>query len=451
MREKVAQHIRRASVFSVRTFLVLGLLVGSLPVLITSPTYAEVCTNAIDPSANDILFFDKCEVNVCGGSSGLATIAGLRGANNGEKIYNYWIDAGFVNEQAAGITGSMKHEGGFSPFRQENGKTWPSGGWGIAQFTWDPGQRGNAVAFVRAEVGDELFNTYYVPTYGGAVLESNGFVPTGVPQDVNDKFLLAELNYLQQTIKTLVPNDTRWSWYNRDWGVTKADGVFLFDYLKTVTTAGDAAKAWTYLYEAPGDIKATSTVRATSAEQILNLYAGAEGSSSCGGISSGGMTFEEAKAFMEVYKQIDNGDPNGDKQYLEGSTCHLLTDNCVKFSSYFVNKYTTLNYDGGNGGLVLNKLVAANPQVQTGTVPKPYALFSIREGRTICSDGKPCGHTGIILGVDEANNKIYVGEAAWCDPSFTGAHEESLSEWSDGRHMYGYLDPYLKPEMTGQL
>jgi len=401
-------------------------------------------------SRNDIMFYDPCAVNVCSTepTSG-AAISKLRGANNGEKIYNFWVDTGLAPQQSAGVTGSMKHEGGFSPFRQEMSQSWPAGGWGIAQFTF--GQRDAATAYVRGAVGESLFNQYYQNQYGGAVTESSGFIPDGVSVEVNDQFLLAELNYLLDHIKQLNPNSTRREFYQRDFGKTFEASMNLYDYLRSLPQPEDSAIAWTYLYEFPGDIKATSLERAESAKQLYALYNGGEGASSecSGGLATGGLNLEEAKAFMAVYKQIDSGDPNGDRQYLTGA-CNTLTDNCVTFASYFTKKYTTATFGSNNGAMVVNSTLALNPEMKSGTIPQPYSIFAIKEGRTMCDWGgytAPCGHTGIVLGVDTANDKVIVGEAAWCNDSFTAAREYSLAEWSAGAYTYAYLQPYLKGDV----
>ena len=255
-------------------------------------------------SSNDVLFYNPCATS-CGASSssgGAGTVSVLKGDNNAAKIYNFWVDAGLSSQQAAGVTGSIQHESGFSPFRQEMSQSWPNGGWGIAQFTFDPGQRGSATAYVRNAIGDELFNQYYKPDYGGGATESSGFVPAGVPVDVNDKFLLAELNYLLDHIKDLNPNSIRRDSYKRDFNKTFDSGMKLYDHLKTLEQAGDAAIAWTYLYEYPADIKNTATGRAASAADILSLYSSGVSSSCGGGLTAGGMTLDKAEQFMNIYK-----------------------------------------------------------------------------------------------------------------------------------------------------
>jgi hypothetical protein len=441
--------------FRITSFVaILGLITLSYPIqtqvsAIEEEEVASMCDTEFY-SSNDILFYDPC-ANVCSesGTGGLATVSTLRGANNGEKIFNFWVDAGLTAQQAAGVTGSMKHEGGFSPFRQEMSQSWPAGGWGIAQFTFDPGQRGSAVAYVSNAIGAGVFNQYYKNDFGGAVMESNGFIPAGVPVDVNDKFLMAELNYLLDHIKGLDPNNVRRNAYQRDFGQAVGQGVNLYDYLKTVVQAADAAVAWTYLYEYPGDIKNTSLERGVSASEIMTMYANGTGvSTTCGGsLEAGGMTLEQALAFMDKYKNSSDS-----KQYIGGAGQDCAggpLSNCVSFSVFFINKYTTLQGFGdgtspGNGSTVVPNVIARNPAVQNGHSPRPYAIFSTPSGSEMCGDVK-CGHTGVILGVDAARNKVIVGEAGCGGPaSWDTAREYDLSKFNSDAYTYAYTDGFLK-------
>ena len=402
-------------------------------------------------SSNNILFYDPC-ATICGEGTGAASTAKinqLRGNNNAERIFNFWIDAGLTSQQAAGITGSMKHEGGFSPFRQEMDATWPDGGWGIAQFTHDPGQRGAAKQYVISEIGNDLFNQYYKNDYGGAVLESNGFVPQGVPDDVNQKFLLAQLNYLLGYISSFQPSsiNDRVDGLKADYGQDVPASSTLFDYLHTLVQAPDAAIAWTYLYEYPGDIKNTAQERANSATEILALYSNGI-SSSCGGpLKAGGMNLEDAKKFMEEQYKKDIEDS---KKYLGGAAQDCPGGplaNCVSFTAWFINKYTDLQGFSspgsrvGNGGEVVGNVVANNPSIQNGHSPQPYAIFS-----TYASGGR-FGHTGIILGVDTQKGVVIVGEAACSDTKgmdWITAREYPLAEWSGDAYTYAYTNGHVK-------
>lgn len=399
-------------------------------------------------ASNDVLFYNPCasSCSASPGGVGAGTISQLRGANNAEKIFNYWVDSGLSAQQSAGVTGSMKHEGGFSPFRQEMSQTWPAGGWGIAQFTFDPGQRGSAVAYVKNAVGEEIFNQYYKNQYGGAVVESKGFIPDGVPADVNEKFLLAQLNYLQEHIRELVPNNIRTGGLSRDYGQDIPAGQNLYDYLKTLVQAPDAAIAWTYLYEYPGDIKNTAAERGNSAADILEMYGEGITTSCGGGLAAGGMTLEEAKEFMELYKNsADSID------YIGGSGRDCTggpLSNCVSFSTYFINKYT--NIQGfmtgapGNGSTVATNVISRNPGIDNGHSPRPYAIFSTPSGSEMCGNVK-CGHTGVILGVDTDKGVVIVGEAA-CGrgTDWDTAREYPLSQFDSDAYTYAYTEGLLK-------
>ncbi len=227
-------------------------------------------------SANDIYFTDPC-ATAC--TSTAQTVAQLSGSDNEQKIYNFWVSQGLSPAQAAGITGSLQSESGFSPFRQQvdptTGQlmTWPTGGYGIAQFTG--GQRVQATAALSADLKD-VFTQYYLPTYGNGVTAATGFVPAGIPVTVNDQFLLSELNYLSGYIASFAPStiSERTSRLATDYNITIPTGQKLLDFLKTLTSAGDAAKAWTYLYEYPGNIAATAAARATNADAVLAKYSG---------------------------------------------------------------------------------------------------------------------------------------------------------------------------------
>lgn len=167
----------------------------------------------------------------------------------------------------------------------------------------------------------------------------------------------------------------------------------------------------------------------------------------CGGLVSGGMNLEQAQEFMQTYLKIDQGDPSGDRQYTAGyQVCQSLTDNCVTFSAYFVNKYTSLNAANVNGGVVVETMQSKNPDMPIGREPRPYAVFSVKKGVTLCEGGIPCGHTGIVLGVNKEENTIIIGEAAWCKPGFTGAHVYNLSAWTDTAYVYAYTDDYIKKD-----
>lgn len=161
------------------------------------------------------------------------------------------------------------------------------------------------------------------------------------------------------------------------------------------------------------------------------------------GLISGGMSLAQAEQFMETYRSISpRSYPNPDfaKWNIPDTvSCQSDLENCVAFSSYFIHEYTTANLGLPDGGQVVQRLLSSGQGfIDGGHTPKAYAIFShVKPGEY--------GHTGVVLGVDAANDKIIIGEAG-CGASFdwTGAHEYSLSEWSGSSYYYAYTDNILK-------
>ncbi len=235
-------------------------------------------------------------------TSNTQTVA-LYGSDNRSKIINYMISQGYTLKTAVGITASIRYESGYSPFRQEDSRSWPDGGYGIAQFTF--GNRDAVVDQLRAELGSD-FEAYHKPEYGGPVTAENGYVPQGVPQEINDKFLAAQLTFLSGKISELKPSSIRirTRWFNTATtspmtpnGLTVPSDATLHEYLLSIDDEKVGAIAWTTLYEAPGRIYETSEARANYATELLAEVAG-QGSGdadmqiaggrmgACGGVST---------------------------------------------------------------------------------------------------------------------------------------------------------------------
>lgn len=138
-----------------------------------------------------------------------------------------------------------------------------------------------------------------------------------------------------------------------------------------------------------------------------------------GELKAGGFdTVEEATKFMQSY--IDAASPGGqywmkftDAKFgvksgqIHNAGCpYGVLNNCVAFSQWFVNNYTTVgpNWNNTTNGVdLVDALVKQG--LKRGTEPRPYAIFS-KSGPS--SDG----HTGVILGVNTSAKKVIVGDAA---------------------------------------
>ena len=172
-------------------------------------------------------------------------------------------------------------------------------------------------------------------------------------------------------------------------------------------------------------------------------------------LKTGGMTYEEAVSFMMRYRNeaaykkfgdygagYANGAVIGDG-YVGDAGCHDGTlNNCVAFSRWFVNNYTTAgpkSNAGGDGQFYASSLISSDGFQDGGTVPTAYAIFS--------KTGGEYGHTGVVLGINQEDDEIYIGEAG-CTAGFTdtwpGVHKYSLSDYASGAYNYAYPGEKLK-------
>lgn len=135
-----------------------------------------------------IHYYDLIEDALPTNCPGGGNTTSLTGSTPEEKVFNFLIGKGLTAPAAAGVMGNLFVESGYDPFNQQNGSTWPSGGWGIAQ--WTAGRRDtirNAVT-----TNPEFGNTFYTDTER---LETTWPDPTE-RQAAIDKLLLFQLNYL---------------------------------------------------------------------------------------------------------------------------------------------------------------------------------------------------------------------------------------------------------------
>ena len=81
-----------------------------------------------------------------------------------------------------------------------------------------------------------------------------------------------------------------------------------------------------------------------------------------------------------------------------------------------------------------------------GFTPKPYAVFSTFLSSSTPCGGVICGHTGIVLGINEAADEIYIGQTGYntpLDSTFVTTIVYPLSEYTSGNYWYAYLDDII--------
>lgn len=316
--------------------------------LVTLLTFTSAASATEKPSScdysffsnNDILFYDPCDVT-CSTTSG-STVS-LTGADNREKIFNYLKAKGLTSVQAAGVTGNIQRESGFSPSRQETSQSFPQGGWGLVQWTFgrrsDPSPEKGVVAYLNSKI-PEVMAQYYTNAFGGGVNESSGFVPTGMPVEANDKLLLNELDFLyKESTNRVVSNKTT----KHVDGASAGDKEW--DTLKKQTTVEKASNLWVYNFEIPADIDATAVARGKSGQDILSKYTntGTVSANECGSLA-GTVREKIVQAAEKEYAAWQSGakKPGGDYlQYtynVPGEWCAWFVSWVYKEAGYPVNE-----------------------------------------------------------------------------------------------------------------
>ncbi len=203
-------------------------------------------------------------------------------------------------------------------------------------------------------------------------------------------------------------------------------------------------------YEAPQDqSEMVVSTRTSYANNFTGLTPGESGlcdEVNIANLKSGGFTLSEANSsVMAAYRSISprevSQNPDLKKYGITSNNCTGSDlENCVSFVKWFVYTYTgTKASNIGNGKDVASRLVSNYGWKPGGHTPQVYAVFSVPKGKTVCADGKLCGHTGVVLGINKERNEIIIGEAG-CSMGFswTGAHSYSLSEYSSSLYTYAY-------------
>lgn len=205
--------------------------------------------------------------------------SGMSGNNNFEKLVTYLSSKGLSANAVAGVLGNWRVESQYSPFINQGGKgSWPSGGYGLAQWT---GGRRTAVVDELKKL--ESFSTYYKQEYSDWAKTTDESSPdNGMPRGVDapaevDEWLKAEVDFMFQEIKEAakfytVDKISQPSLKNKLMseisGLAKDDSVI--GAMNKATTAGQAAAAFSLIFERQGALETAFSERANSAEEIID-------------------------------------------------------------------------------------------------------------------------------------------------------------------------------------
>lgn len=124
-------------------------------------------------------------------------------------------------------------------------------------------------------------------------------------------------------------------------------------------------------------------------------------------LTEGGMSLEQAQALVDLFNA--EGDKFLDGRYGEnggpGSCGSNHAMNCVSFSTYFVNKYTTYQHYPWGNGIDTAYTIASDTGKQMSSTPTPYSVGS-------GPGSGAAGHTLVVLGVQ--GDQVIIGEAGYC-------------------------------------
>lgn len=355
---------------------------------LTSPNVGAL--SEADYPKNDIFWYSKKSV-----ACTQTAESELKGEDNLKKIFNYFISKGVSIYVAAAVVGNIYQESKGDPllvqgggrstdpstigrysdgsmFENKPGQSSVGKAWGLAQ--WDPG---NAVLYWQKQAG--------------------------VQGDVTS--VRVQLDIIWWQLKNLAPTSKKnvLGEMEASGNVDKATEIMVKRFfgagkpmLETRQKKAREAMSW------PPQVSGLPT-----------LDAGIDNSNSCDPsgvsptISEGGLTEEQAKLFVMNYGENKNGDSRKYASPGSWGRCGGNGANCVTFSRFFINKFTTTKIsDGeatGDGENVVSFLRSKG--VQTGTEPRVGAVFSW--------SGGAYGHTGVVLGIHDG--KVVVGQASCTD------------------------------------
>lgn len=361
---------------------------------------------------------DRGFYNPCASAGGACSTGGgtltspapseLKGENNAEKVWNYFTGRGLTPMAAAAAMGNIEQESGFDPWIGEGGSTNINKselqvGFGLIQWT--------------NTEGNTQGRRYQVMKY----LEDNGVRLDATDLSQNDKALLYELNFL--------------------WDVEYGKLTWQ-EPVNAEQTIDGATLTFHSLVERSADNAAQLQERVDSAKAFLERFGAGGGECSIG---EGGLTFEQAEKLMKYY--ID--DPNAASVpgmawfFNSGPSSCPGKPNCTAFSTYFVGKFTNLQANAmGNGGEKVDTLLGLNPGAESGSTPKPFAVFQT-------SGSSSAGHTGVILGIQ--GDEVIIGEAS-CGDEIAGikARKITIQEASSG-YKYMYTDTAIKADVIKEV
>lgn len=150
------------------------------------------------------------------------------------------------------------------------------------------------------------------------------------------------------------------------------------------------------------------------------------------------LTCEEIKKYLGSSQFLYNPSFNNSQTNCLSKKYKACTQpplgNCVAFSVYFINRYTSLTGWGPSDGptgdgkdVAKNVPIKSKQDIVVDYNPEVYSVFSQPEWGI-----NDAGHTGVVLGIDKEKKIITIGEASCRSTIEEGVvvRQESLDDWT---------------------
>ncbi|MGW0536265.1 phage tail tip lysozyme [Streptomyces sp. NPDC003032] len=369
-------------------------ILATLGPVLNSTTLAEGSINANGTA---------CVVNAgsVGDGSGATVPAGME--KNAKEIYSVLSSWGMPKENIAGILGNWSQESGIDPTSVQN---FPTGTYAMTA--------GKASAAQNTDNGIGLGQwTFGRNTLLRQYAKSNGidwFMIKAQLAFMIDGDNPGDVTVFKGMLKTSQGSPRAAALHFHENWERSTDGA------AGLTARGDNAEMWFGKMSGwsvdSSIVGGVENIVGGIIENIVNgINTIRSNCSTKGGTSvslkDGGMTQEEAQALVDLFNK--EGDKFLDDRYGDqggpGSCGRNHAENCVSFSTYFVNKYTTFQtYPAGDGKETAYTIASATGK-QLSSTPTPYSVGS-------GPGSGPAGHTLVVLGV--RGDKVILGEAGYC-------------------------------------
>jgi hypothetical protein len=344
-----------------------------------------------------------CVVNAnnVGNGSGATVPADVE--KNAKEIYSVLSSWGMPKENIAGILGNWSQESGIDPTSVQN---FPTGTYAMTAVKVSAAQNtANGIGLGQWTFGRNTLLRQYAARKGVdwfTIKAQLAFMVDG--DNPGDVTVFKDMLKKSQGSPRAAALHFHESWER------SADGA------AGLTARSDKAEMWFGKMSGwSGDTSIADGVKNIVGGIIENIVDGintilgncsAEGGTSVS-LKDGGMSQEEAQTLVDLFNK--EGDKFLDDRYGDqggpGSCGSNHAENCVSFSTYFVNKYTTFQgYPVGHGKETAYT-IARETGKQMSSTPVPYSVGS-GPGST------PVGHTLVVLGVQ--GDRVILGEAGYC-------------------------------------